>query len=83
VNFDPKVVLLRALSLACTYQLYRATGALNKYSAHLAAFANSLKAYGELYRRVLQSFPNEESPEQNRKWLFEVNLTTDLSDPHC
>jgi hypothetical protein len=75
VDFDPEKVSLRALFLACTYQLHRATGALNKYSAHLVAFANSLKAYRERDKLVgerVKLLPKEDSHEKVRKWRREV-----------
>jgi RNA recognition motif-containing protein len=78
VNFDPKLVSLRALFLACAYQLHLAgesTDWTSAHARHLTTFGDRLKAYRDCDKLVgerVKHLPEEDSWDKVRKWRLEV-----------
>jgi hypothetical protein len=79
VDFKAAKVSLRALFLACTFQLYRARG-LERYASTLIAFGKCLVQYGEYLKSVsvtsatVADIRYVRSPEIVGQWLLEVAL---------
>jgi hypothetical protein len=86
VDFKAAEVPLRALALACTYQLYRARE-WKRYASTFIAFGKCLVEYDEYLKPIsltpatLASIPHLHSRNtERRKWLSDVELIVSVEE---